>query len=49
MHSEPCCGSKKISFNYRGNVDSIAVTGDSAGAYISAMIVNSGNKIATSG
>ena len=35
--------------NFKGNRDSIAVTGDSAGAYISAMIVNSGNKIATSG
>ena len=35
--------------NYRGNVDSIAVTGDSAGAHISAMIVNSGDKLATSG
>ena len=35
--------------NYKGNRDSIAVTGDSAGAYISAMIVNLGNKIAISG
>ena len=35
--------------NYKGNEDSIAVTGDSAGAYISTMIVNSGNKIAAKG
>ena len=35
--------------NYKGNRNLIAVTGDSAGAYISAMIVNSGNKLATSG
>ena len=34
---------------YKGNKDSIAVTGDSAGAYISAMIVNSGNNISRSG
>ena len=40
---------KENIINYKGNRDSIAVTGDSAGAYISAMIVNSGNKIATSG
>ena len=49
MHFGAVLWIKENIFNYKGNENSIAVTGDSAGAYISAMIVNSGNKIATSG
>ena len=36
---------KENIFEFKGDKDRLAVTGDSAGAYISAMIVNSGTKI----